>query len=160
MRKEELKVGMKVRLGKKKIGGCVGGFNPDMYQYLGKVVTVSEIYSSSFGIEEDGERFIWDFRYAEKEAPKFKAGDRVRVKKSGTFNKKEVLAGYVWEMDKFLGKVVTLGQEVKGYDRQCFRVEEDAWNYTWDSVMFEPIRGAVAHKGYIFSDEDMILPCK
>ena len=74
MKREQLKVGMKVRLAEHEIKDCYGGFISDMENYLGRVVTITDVCTDYFEIKEDSGMWIWDIRYARpvKEKKEFK----------------------------------------------------------------------------------------
>lgn len=66
MDRKDLKVGMKVRLKSKEIEYCFGGFNDEMEQALGTVVTIVELADKYFEFKEEHGRWCWDYRYIEE----------------------------------------------------------------------------------------------
>lgn len=70
MNKDMFKVGQKVRLiGREKLDfSPYGGINDDMIELLGEEVTIANLCSSYFEIEEDNEMWVWDFNLIEEKA--------------------------------------------------------------------------------------------
>lgn len=71
---------------------------------------------------------------------KYKAGDRVKVRKDLKTGKIYGVVDFVKEMEKFRGKNVTIKKAFEGYgggDR--YQIQEDNGKWTWSNNMFEPI---------------------
>ena len=81
---------------------------------------------------------------------KYKPGDRVRVKqnleqlkmysmRSGP--RPDIAAGFVSDMKKFCGKIVTIG----GYRNDRYQLKEDTMNRLWSDDMFEDSKRLTCH---------------
>ena len=72
---------------------------------------------------------------------RYKPGDRVRVKQNLEIENYSmrsgphpaVEAGFIPDMKKFCGKIVTIG----GYRRDRYQLKEDIMNWLWTDDMFE-----------------------
>lgn len=67
----------------------------------------------------------------------FITGQKVRITNERPSG--HVAGGWNDEMDKYLGKVVTLARK-SGYHRNAFNIEEDNKMWIWDSKLFVPVK--------------------
>lgn len=80
---------------------------------------------------------------------RYKPGDRVRVKQNLELENYSmrsgphpgVEAGFISDMKKFCGKIVTIG----GYRRDRYQLKEDVMNWLWTDDMFENSKQLTCH---------------
>lgn len=80
---------------------------------------------------------------------RYKPGDRVRVKQNLEFEEysmrsgpsPDIRAGFIPDMKKFCGKIVTIG----GYRKDRYQLKEDIMNWLWTDDMFENSKQLICH---------------
>lgn len=80
---------------------------------------------------------------------RYKPGDRVRVKQNLEIESysmrsgphPDIGAGFVSDMKKFCGKIVTIG----GYRKNRYQLKEDVMNWLWTDDMFENSKQLTCH---------------
>ena len=80
---------------------------------------------------------------------RYKPGDKVRVKQNLEFEEysmrsgpsPDIRAGFVSDMKKFCGKIVTIG----GYRKDRYQLKEDIMNRLWTDDMFENSKQLICH---------------
>ncbi len=93
---------------------------------------------------------------------KFKEGQKVRLVDNRDKIVGKIACGWNDCMDKHFGEVVTVKELRTTYTGKMdyALVEENIWS--WDLRLLEPVeekQGSKVYGGYMFSEEDWILPC-
>lgn len=66
---------------------------------------------------------------------KYKVGDKVKVRDDLMVGNRYSGFGYVDDMSRFSGKIVTIRTVFE--DENCYNLNEDIWRYRWTDEMFE-----------------------
>lgn len=135
-------------------------FVDDMEEFKGEIVTISEAYvgkydgKDKYHIKEDDGEFCWtndmfevvnDDDYIEDDeeekerVPKYKIGDKVRVKKDLVIDRFYDGVTFCMKMNDFKGEIVTIATAHTDKISDNYEIEEDGELFCWTNSMFEDV---------------------